>query len=79
MCTGGKVKFFGKDEKKKFQSAFLDPPGRYTGNNFLFKGGLMLTTGHQVIGIFVDGLLQAFFVSPPDELKQNDISNRTYL
>ena len=25
--------------KKKFQSALLDPPGRYTGNNFLFKGG----------------------------------------
>ena len=27
-------------KKKKFQSALLDPPGRYTGNNFLFKGGL---------------------------------------
>ena len=24
-----------------FQSALLDPPGRYTGNNFLFKGGLI--------------------------------------
>ena len=25
---------------EKFQSALLDPPGRYTGNDFLFKGGL---------------------------------------
>ena len=39
-CTGGKVKknIFGKD-KKKIQSALLDPPGRWTGNTFLFKGG----------------------------------------
>ena len=40
-CTGGKLKktdFFEKMEKK-FQSALLDPPGRYTGNTFLFKGG----------------------------------------
>ena len=28
-----------KMRKKKFQSALLDPPGRWTGNNFLFKGG----------------------------------------
>ena len=26
--------------KKKVQSALLDPPGRFTGNNFLLKGGL---------------------------------------
>ena len=25
--------------KKKLQSALLDPPGQFTGNNFLFKGG----------------------------------------
>ena len=31
---------FGANMKKKFRSALLDPPGRYTGNNFLFKGGL---------------------------------------
>ena len=34
-CTGGKVKKFFFEK-----SAILDPPGRYTGNNFLFKGGL---------------------------------------
>ena len=28
-------------QKKFFRSALLDPPGRYTGNNFLFKGGLV--------------------------------------
>ena len=26
--------------KKKSQSALFSPPGRWTGNNFLFKGGL---------------------------------------
>ena len=26
--------------KKKFQSALFSPPGRWTGNNFLFKDGL---------------------------------------
>ena len=26
-------------KKKNFQSALIDPPGRYTGSNFLFKGG----------------------------------------
>ena len=36
-----KKKFFEKMQKK-FQSALLDPPGRYTGNNFLFKGGLTI-------------------------------------
>ena len=27
--------------KKKSQSAHFSPPGRWTGNNFLFKGGLV--------------------------------------
>ena len=27
-------------EKKKIQSALFSPPGRWTGNGFLFKGGL---------------------------------------
>ena len=27
-------------KKKKLQSALFSPPGRWTGNNFLFKGGL---------------------------------------
>ena len=45
MYRGGggvnkKKNFNLKDEKRKFQSALLEPPGRYTGNNFLFKGGL---------------------------------------
>ena len=42
-CTGGEVKkkLFEK-MKKKVLSAVLDPPGRYTGNYFLFKGGLIL-------------------------------------
>ena len=30
--------------KKEFQSAPFSPPGRWTGNNFLFKGGLIDTT-----------------------------------
>ena len=29
-----------KNEQIKFQSALFSPPGRWTGNNFLFKGGL---------------------------------------
>ena len=41
--TGGKSKkiniFFPK-KKKKFQSALFSPPGRWTGNHFLFKAGL---------------------------------------
>ena len=32
---------------KKFQSALLDPPGRYTGNDFLLKGGLIVVQLHQ--------------------------------
>ena len=36
-----KKKLFEK-MKKKVLSAVLDPPGRYTGNYFLFKGGLIL-------------------------------------
>ena len=35
-----KKKFCLKRWKIKFQSALLDPPGWYTGNNFLFEGGL---------------------------------------
>ena len=45
--TGGKVKkkkmklkLKLKYEKKEFQSALFNPLGRWTGNNFLFKGGL---------------------------------------
>ena len=37
----GKKNFFSKTKKKKFQSALLNPLWRSTGNNFLFKGGLM--------------------------------------
>ena len=43
---GGGVKiliFFENMKKKKFQSAFFIPPGRWSGNNFLFKGGLIET------------------------------------
>ena len=32
-----KIKF---EKKKKFQSARSSPPGRWTGNDFLFKGAL---------------------------------------
>ena len=40
---GGEVKKKKKIEnvkKKKLQSALFSPPGRWTGNHFLFKGGL---------------------------------------
>ena len=46
-CIGGIFFFFiggifvVEKMKKKFHSALLDPPSRYTGNNFLFKGGLI--------------------------------------
>ena len=30
-------------KKKKFQSALFSPHGRWTGNDFLFKGGLTLS------------------------------------
>ena len=33
--------------KKKLQSALFSPLGRWTGNNFLFKGGLWLRTQRQ--------------------------------
>ena len=36
-CTGGEKK---KKKFLKFQSALFSPPGRWTGNNYLFKGGL---------------------------------------
>ena len=32
--------FFSKIMKKKFHPALCSPPGRWTGNHFLFKGGL---------------------------------------
>ena len=38
-----KIKKF-RYEKKEFQSALCMPLGRWTGNNFLFKGGLMGTS-----------------------------------
>ena len=44
-CTWGEVKKKNKNEnmkKKKFQLALFSPLGRWTGNNFLFKGGPML-------------------------------------
>ena len=37
-----------KKEKKKFQSALISPLGRWTGNTFLFKGGLSCSPGPQV-------------------------------
>ena len=37
----GKKLFFLK-KHEKFQSALFSPVGRSTGNNFLFKGGLMI-------------------------------------
>ena len=42
-CTGGKreKKKNLKIGKKKFQSALFSPPGRWTGNDFLFEDGLM--------------------------------------
>ena len=36
VCGGG-----GGDMKKKSHSALFSPLGRWTGNNFLYKGGLM--------------------------------------
>ena len=45
-CT--EKKFF-KLYKKKFQSALFSPLRRWTGNNFLFKGGLWLRTQRQSI------------------------------
>ena len=41
MYRGKGKKNFFKNMKKRVQSALLDSPGRYTGNNFLFKGGLI--------------------------------------
>ena len=38
-----KRKFEENLKKKKFQSALFSPLGRWTGNNFLFKGGLTNT------------------------------------
>ena len=35
-----KKKLGGGKYKKKKVPVLLDPPGRYTGNNFFFKGGL---------------------------------------
>ena len=46
-CTRGNVKKqFRKKEKmkKKVQVGLLNPPGRYTRINFLFKGGLSAKT-----------------------------------
>ena len=34
-----KKNFFSKIMKKKFHPALFSPPGRWTGNHFLFKGG----------------------------------------
>ena len=34
--------FFENMIKKKFQSALFRPLGRWAGNNFLFKGGLLV-------------------------------------
>ena len=36
------IKLRTKSHQKKFQAALFCPPGRWTGNNFLFKGGLRL-------------------------------------
>ena len=44
-------------KKKKFQSALLDPPGRYTVNNFLFKGGLRRWSRRGVVGMGVGDLV----------------------
>ena len=45
--VGGKeLTFFPKIWEKKFQSALLNTPGRPTGNNVLFKGGLNISTTH---------------------------------
>ena len=35
---------------KKFQSALFSPLGRWTGNNFLFKGGLINCGTYQTSG-----------------------------
>ena len=32
--------------KKSFQSALFSPPGQWTGNDFLFKGSLIIDTYH---------------------------------
>ena len=40
--------FFFKKQEKKFQSALFSPRGRWTGNNLLFKGGLMLHVVYQL-------------------------------
>ena len=42
--------------KKKSQSALFSPPGQWTGNNFLFKGGLR------------PHLIVVFLVNRPGEL-----------
>ena len=39
-----KTTFFLKNKKKKFHPALFSPPGRWTGNHFLFKGGLIFDT-----------------------------------
>ena len=36
---------------KKFQSALFRPLGRWTGNNFLFKGGLVVVG----VGVIISG------------------------
>ena len=45
-CTGGGVKkiSFENMKTKKFQSALFSPLWRWTGNNSLFKGGLIEST-----------------------------------
>ena len=46
MYTKKKLKnnnrFFGNMKEKKFQSDLFSPLGQWTGNNFLFKGGLSI-------------------------------------
>ena len=42
-------------EREKFQSALFSPPGRYTGNNFLFKGGLSADV-QRVTVIYIHGI-----------------------